>query len=322
MSEARYKADPDTFTMLAAATIDAYSVIQLPSGEAAFLDSATSVAAGAYTDKLRTRGKATIEKTTSIVLLAGQEVYWDHSTNKIHFKKVNDRDFLVGIIAEDATAASLTCTVDLNKRQRFDIDVMRDPALTTIVGTQALDTMGLFSRGGARRLILSATNEAQKIDLLSVDGFALGANPIVEMVFRVPSDGAGTVVDVSLGVANGTHATDADAITEHLFVHLDANVTAIRLQSKDPITTVAATDTTKTYTEGSAVANRVHVLMDLRDPADIQVYVDGVLVLGATVFRLDNAVGPLFLLAHLEKTLSTDTYELVLDTLRCWLSEQ
>lgn len=322
MAEARYSADDDKFTLLAQATIEPYQVIQLPSGQAAFLDSATAVATGAYTSNLRTRGKATIEKTTSMVLLAGQEVYWDHSANKIHYAKVNDRDFLVGTVVEDATAAELTCLVDLNKRQRFDIDVGRDATLSTIIGTQALDTMGLFRRGGAHRFILSATNEAQKVDILSVDGFDKAANTIVEQIWRVPSDGAGTVVDVSLGVANGTHATDASSITERLFVHLDANSTNINLESSDGTTTVAITDTTLDYTEGSAVANRVHVLMDLRDLTDIQVYVNGALALGSTVFKLNAATGPLFLLAHIEKTASTDTYEFALESLRCWHSEQ
>lgn len=322
MAEARYKASDDLYTLLAAGTLDGYGVIQLPTGEAAFLDQEAAVAGGAYTDKLRTRGKVTVEKATGVVLLAGQEAYWDHSANKLTYRKVNDRDFCLGTVVEDATSAQLTAVVDLNKRQRFDIDIRRDPVLTAIIGTQALDTMGVFDRGGARRFILSATNEAQKVDILSVDGFAPGANAIVELIFRVPSDGLGTVVDVSLGVANGTHATDADALTEHLFVHLDANNTNLNLQSRDGITTVAATDTTQDYTEGSAVANRVHVLFDLRDLADIQCYVNGALVLSSTVFRLDNATGPLFLLAHCEKTASTDTYELALDALRCWFAEQ
>ena len=38
MSEARYKASDDLSTLLAAATLGGYSVIQLPTGEAAFLD--------------------------------------------------------------------------------------------------------------------------------------------------------------------------------------------------------------------------------------------------------------------------------------------
>ncbi len=322
MSEAVFNRDDGTFLLLAGGTIGGYNVIQLPSGEAAFLDQAAGLSAGEYSDRFRSRGKATIEKTTGIVLLSGQEVYWDHSANKIHFKKVNDRDFLVGTVAEDAVSGALSCSVDLNKRQRYDIDVARDPFLTVITGTQGLNTMGVFRRGGAHKFLISATNEAQKLDILSVDGFAVGANAIVELIFRVPSDGAGTVVDVSLGVANATHATDADSITESLFVHLNANDVNIYLESDDGTTEVAATDSTIDYTEGSAVANRVHVLFDLRNPADIQIYLNGVLALGATTFSLNAATGPLFLLAHIEKTSSTDAYELDLDALRCWYSEQ
>ena len=46
--------------------------------------------------------------------------------------------------------------------------------------------------------------------------------------------------------------------------------------------------------------------MDARDLTDIQLYVDGVLVLGGSVFKLDAATGPIKALAHLEKT-SNDT---------------
>lgn len=322
MAEAVFTQVDERSTLTAAATIGAYNVIQLPSGEAAFLNNGNSIITGDFSSDFITRGKVTVEKTTGVVFLSGQEIYWDHSANKAHFKKVNDRDFLIGLCAQDATSGQLTCLVDLNKRQRYDIDLNRDAVLSAIIGTQAVDTMGLYGRGGAWKFILSATNEAQKIDMLSVDGFSKDANPIVELIFTVPSDGAGTVVDISLGVANATHATDADSIAEHLFAHLDANNVNINLQSKDGTTTVAATDTTIDYTEGSAVANRVHVLFDIRNPADIQVYINGVLALGATVFRLDNATGPLFLLAHAEKTAAADQYELSLHALRCWFAEQ
>lgn len=322
MSEAVYRAGDENLTLQVAQTVGAYNVIQLPTGEAAFLNQATGLSTNDYSDQFRTRGKATVEKTTGVVLLPGQDVYWDHSANKAHYKKVNDRDFFVGVATDEAASGALTVSVDLNKRQRYDIDVARDGFLTSITGTQGLNTMGLFRRGGAHKFLLSATNEAQKVDILSVDGFAVGANAIVEAIFRVVSDGAGTVVDANVGVASATHATDADSIAEHLFCHLDANNVNINFQSKDGVTTVASTDSTQDYTEGSAVANRVHVLFDLRNPSDIQVYVNAAKVLDSTVFRLDNAAGPLFLLAHVEKSASTDTYEFDLDSLRCWLSEQ
>jgi hypothetical protein len=129
-------------------------------------------------------------------------------------------------------------------------------------------------------------------------------------------------VDVSIGIANGTHATDADSITEHVFIHLDANATAIKAQSKDGSTTVTATDTTAVYVEGSATANLVYVTMDMRDPADVQIYVNGVLVLPSTVFNVNAAVGPWHLLFHIEKTSAADVYELDLHEMRVRICEQ
>jgi hypothetical protein len=173
-------------------------------------------------------------------------------------------------------------------------------------------------------VVISATNEAQKVDALSVDGFApQTANAVVEFAFEVPSDGAGTVVDVSVGAASGTHASDADAITSHLFMHLDANSPNINFQSKDGTTTVASTDSTIDYTEGQALANRVEVWFDMRDPSDVQVYVNGANVLPNTVFNVAAAAAASWsLLMHVEKSASTDTYEFQLDWLRARFSEQ
>jgi hypothetical protein len=85
--------------------------------------------------------------------------------------------------------------------------------------------------------------------------------------------------------------------------------------------TVASTDTTADYAEGSALSNRVEVWFDGRTPADPQVYVDGVNVLPASVFSMAAASGPLYLLAHLEKTSSTDTYKVSIDWLRVRISD-
>src|SRR5262249_4376164 len=104
--------------------------------------------------------------------------------------------------------------------------------------------------------------------------------------------------DTNVGIASATHATDADSIAQHLFVHLDGGSTAINLQSKDGTTTVAATDTTTTYTAGTPFL----VQFDLSNTSDIQVYVNGVNVLPSTVFKLNAAAGPLKLLAHSEKS--------------------
>lgn len=321
MSEARSVRDFGFERFIATQTVAAYEVIQTPAGKAGFHDNPVAAASGDYVT-VRTSGTATLQKTTGFVALRGGRAYWDHSANKVHYKKVNDRDFYIGRFAQDATSAADSCEVLLNEDPPYDLDLARDPFLTTLVGTPAAGGFGYPVRlGGAFIFELTATNEAQKCDALSVDGFSKDANAVIEGAFRVSSDGAGAVVDASVGIANGTHASDADSITESLFVHLDANNTNINLESDDGTTEVAATDTTLDYTEGTAVANRVEFWIDLRDLTDIQCYVNGSVALTATVFRLDAATGPLFLLVHVEKSASTDTYKLAVDWLRARYTE-
>lgn len=322
MSEARSIRDVGQLRHQSAGGLSPYEVQQAPTGEAGVYDRATAAAAGAYAD-LTTVGTFLVAKTAGFVALSGGRAYWDHSANACTYRKVNDRDFYVGRFAEDATSAATGALVELNVDPPYDLDLARDAYNSTLVGTAAAGGLSEPRRqGGALVFELTATNEAQKCDALSVDGFATGANAIIEGAFRVISDGAGTVVDVSLGVANGTHASDADSIAESIFVHLDANDVDINIESDDGTTEVAATDTTVNYTEGSAVAQRVEFWIDMRNPADVQVYIDGALVLDGTTFNVSAAVGPWFLLVHVEKSASTDTYKLALDWLRARLSEQ
>lgn len=309
-----------------ASAVSVGDVWQLSGGEAAvYLKVAgkPTITAGAVGERgdYRTSGKYTFPLTAGVSLLPGTRCYWDHSANAVHYKPVNDRDFFLGL--STGYHGGGVCEVDLNKQPRYNIDIMRDGCLTVLTGTQALGGFGEPKiRGGARSIELTATSEVQKIDLLSRDGFALGANAIVEAVFLIPDDGAGTAADFNIGVANATHATDADAITEHIFLHLDANATAIKIQSKDTSTTVAATDTTKVYVQGEAVANRVEVWFDFADPADVQVFVNGENVLAATAFNLGAVASTLFLLCHLEKTSSADVYRSVIERLTARYSEQ
>jgi len=319
MPEATKRHNGELIEITPAVSLALGEVVQISDGRAGYAE--TSITAG-DPGEVRVRGVARLTKTTSVVILSGGAVYWDYSANSATYKPVNDQDFFVGVAVEDASTTSTQVDVDLNVEPRWTVDVARDPVLIVPVGTQGLNTMGVFRRGGSHTMILSATNEAQKLDILSVDGFSKDANAIVEFVFTVPSDGAGTVVDVSLGVANATHATDADSITESVFIHLDANNTNINAESDDGTTEVAATDTTKDYTEGAAVANRVYVWMDMRNPADVQIYVNAELVLAASVFNVNAAVGPFFLLAHVEKTASTDAYELSLHSMRARIMVQ
>jgi hypothetical protein len=301
----------------AESSVAAYEVVQLPTGNAGVRDSSLALASSAF-GEFSSRGQYTLPKTSGFVGLKGNRAFWDYSANSVYYKKVNDRDYYLGRFAQDAASNSTACVVNLNDDPRYDINCALDPTTTAITGTQALNAMGLYQRGGAQKFILSSTSEAQKVDILSFDGFSKSANAIIEFAFNVVSDGSGTVVDVSVGAANATHATDADSITDSLFMHLDANNVNVNFESDDGTTEVTATDSTSDYTEG----NRHEVWMDMRDSADVQIYFDGSLVLGSTVFNIDASVATWKLLAHIEKTPSTDTYEFDLHWLRAHFAEQ
>lgn len=321
MAEATLQSSPAVISITPESGLTAGQVLQLKDGRAAFAEEDIN---SGVVGLVRVLGNVLLTKAAGVVLLNGADVIWDHSANNATYKPVNDRDFAVGIAIEDADSASTVVRVALNEQARYLIDLARDGFRSTIIGTQALSSTGLqlLRRGGCHTFLLSSTSEAQKLDALSVPGFATGANAIVEIVFAVPNDGAGTAVDVSLGIANGTHANDADSITESIFIHLNANDVNIYAESDDGTTEVAATDTTIDYTEGSAVANLVYAVFDMRNPADVQIYINGALVLGSTVFNVNAAVGPWFLLAHVEKTSAADVYELDLHRLRVRIAEQ
>jgi hypothetical protein len=321
MPDARFVREWDQSQIVLAGSAGIGDIWQMSDGKAGFLDKTVAKSSGDRTE-FKTSGFVTVTKTNGVYLIDGGEVYWDHSANSATFRQVNDRDFYIGTVHGDAASGDLTCVVNLNNRASYLVDLARDAYISAIVGTQAIGAMGIIRNGGALNFHHNATSEAQKLDALSVNGFAPGSNCIVEGAFRVPNNGAGSAVDVNFGIASATHATDADSIAEHLFLHLDANALDIKIQSKDGTTTVAATDTTSDYTEGTALSTRVHFWFDLRDSADIQCYLDGVLTLGGSTFRLDNAVGPLFLLAHSEKTSAADVHEVALDWLRVRIAEQ
>ena len=308
MAEALTQGKDDVLIYTPSSPITEGQIVQLGDGSAGFAED--DIASGVK-GVIRVRGVARITKKSGVVFLDGAPVYWDHSANEATYKPVNDRDFLMGVAVGDWPSSGTVMDVRLNVEPQYLISLKRgDFFNTTIVGTQGLNTMGVFARGGGRKFLLSSTSEAQKMDVISSAGFSKDANAIVDFVFNVVSDGAGSAVDVSIGVANATHATDADSIAESVFAHLDANNTNINLESDDGTTEVAATDSTYDYTEGAGVANLVYVTMDFRDPADVQIYINGVLALPSTVFNVNAATGPFLLICHIEKTSAADTYEL------------
>lgn len=323
----------DEYRLTAAAAVASGEVWQLATGEAAVY---TGLNAAAINDRsnFTTEGQFTMPKTAdAFVFLKGGRAYWDHSANVVHYKKVNDRDFYLGRFVEDATAAATTCVVNLNIDPPYDVDLLSNHGgqggnLSVPTGTQATGSAGFgLPRvyGGSQAIRVTATSEAQCIDMLSVDRFAVGSNWIAEFIVRLAANGSGSACDLTWGVANGTSTTDADAITESCFFHIDGGALTILAESDDGTVEVGATTTTISITEGTAVANRFEFWLDGRDTTNVKYYINGAEVNAATsnLGDIRLAAGPLGLLVHIEKTTGTETIgPLYIDAARCRLMEQ
>jgi len=287
---------------VASAAVVSGEVHQLSDGRAGIY-AALDAAVSADNLTMATEGQFTLPKTTSMVLLRGGKAYWDHSANKVHFKQVNDRDFFIGSVAADAAAADTTCVVNLNVRPEYNVELGQGAWTRT-------DTLGLgtLQAIGGKGIIgeFDAIVEAALSSLLSDRSFLVTSNPILEAIVNIVGNGDDAALDINIGFANAGNATDADSITESCFVHVDGNVLNILAESDDGTTEVAATDTTVDYVEGTPF----EIWMDARDPSDVQIYIDGVLVLAGTTFDLSAATGPLKALWHMEKT-SNDTVAVV-----------
>lgn len=303
----------------AAAAIASGELHQLADGRAGVYTGFNAAASGDATN-WTTSGQFTVTKTSGVVVLDGAPLWWDHSANSctpVPPLVAGDRDFFIGTAVGDASSASTTCVVNLNVKPDYIIDFHQDGGDTAVVLTAG--TPYLTSRGGSMEAGFSATAEAQKLDWLSKRSFVLGSNWILEAVFEVVTNADADVGDLNIGVANATHASDADAITESCFVHLDMGADLnIDAESDDGTTEVAATDTTIDW----AVGTPVHLCIDGRDPSDIQIYINGVLVLGSTVFTLAAATGPLKAIFHLEKSSNDSPGIVQLDMLRVRTAEQ
>ncbi len=324
MSEATFTRNSDKAQVLASATISGRQVYQLPSGELAFLDDDDAISSGSYTDEMRSGAKATVNKTTGVVLLAGQEAFWDDSANQITYRQVNDRDRSAGVVVEDAASAALAALIDLNKRPAAHRCLITKPTITSPTGTHATGNTGFgfpLSGGGSFRLLLSSTNEAQKVERIGVDGIDATAKWIWEGEIRVESVGVGTAPDFSIGMASESHATDMSSATTLALFHMDGNDTSLWAETDDNTTDTAPVDTTVDVTAGTSVSVRRHLMIDGRDKTSVKFYIDGVRVNSGTTYNMAAIAGTIYPIAHLEKTAAADVFIVHVDKSRVWIAE-
>jgi len=297
MAEATLHKDADTIDVTApTGGYTSGEVIQLTDGRAAFVCGLRSPAAGEPAT-LKTSGQVTLAKTSGVVILEGDEIFWDRSAGSATpLKAVAGGDFSAGVAVADAASTDTTVIADLNKKPEYIIDVMRGPTDTAIVTTDGAPAMTM-GPGYAKLALATSHAEAEKVDVLSQHSVPVTVPFIVEGRIAVYSIGDEASVDINVGIANGTHASSFDSITEYCALHFDGTALSILAQSADGTTTVAAVDTLVDAVDDTYFDFR----MDCRNLADIQIYINGVNVLPASVFKLNAATGPLKLIAHIEK---------------------
>jgi predicted RecA/RadA family phage recombinase len=300
MAEATIYNDSDVLDVTTpAAGYTAGEVIQLPDGRAAVVTGLQAKTSGESAG-LKTSGQVTLAKTASVVILDGGRVYWDRSANTATpLQAFAGADFFIGVAVGDAASAATTVVVDLNKQPNYLVDLHRDPFDSVTVLTAGTPT--IVDLTGEVTASFSATAEAQKLDLLSRNSVPVTIPMIFEARFAVGTVADADVADLSVGLANATHASDADSITESVFFHQDSGADLnLDAESDDGTTEVAATDTTVDIVAGTDV----EVWLDARDLTNVKYYVNGVEVLAATA-NLGNvaaATGPLKALFHWEKS--------------------
>ncbi len=293
--QATFRREPGTKEFAGSAAYLSGQVIQR-NGQACIAAGLNSAASGDQV-AFYTEGLFDILKSTSVVMLEGQEIWWDESASKA--THCIDGDYIIGICNADTTAAATRVGVWLNQMGVYAIEQGKD-------GWTEVETLGLgvTSEHGVSKMVFDNTSEAATASILSDNSIRVGDKGIFEMEFAVFDKGDASALDLNIGIANAGHATDADTITESVFIHFDGNDLKINAESDDGTTEVNATDTTL---DDAVDDTYLFLQIDTRNLADVQVYINGGLVLAATVFKLDAATGPMKILAHAEKTTGTTT---------------
>lgn len=305
MAESLNSQSGDVVDWTADGTYAQGDIIQLNNGEAGQVMS--DVSSGSLVGVRRKGIVNGVTKTASQVWIKGAPIWWDHSANAATCNEPigsSDRDFYLGTATADATSAATTGSVHLNVEPKYIIDSARDNGDTTIVktvvGSTTLEVPQVYNRGGMLFMQFGTTAEAQKVDWLSDRGFAVGSNWIAEILFELVTAADAAAVDINVGVASGTHATNFETIAEFAAFQMNGADLNISAHSDDGTTDKAITDTTVDIAAGTPV----RFTLDGRSASRVKYYINGAEVLAAeaNLGTLTAASGPLYAIIHAEKT--------------------
>lgn len=272
-------------------------IFQLADGRAAVTAGLVGEASGDPATGI-TAGQFNVLKIATKAVLAGGKLWWDRSASTATPIRTAD-SFYLGVAVGDKAATDTSVVVDLNVQPVNLIQLGKGQ--WTEGATNGLGVVSL-SGGSEEQLAFDNTAEAAMAALYSADTVPCADGPIFEAEVAIYDIGDHAALDINIGLANGTHATDFDSVTEAVVFHLDGSALSINAESDDGTTEVAATDTTVDAVDDTYF----EVWIDCRDLTDIQLYIDGVNVLPASTFKLNAATGPLLAIVHIEKT-SNDT---------------
>jgi hypothetical protein len=302
-TEARLVNPNDTYEILeitSNAALEPGDVLQAWNGQAGVRTGTLDSASGDVVS-LAVSGEWKCLLTDSIAVLNGTQLWWDESANRAHIKY----GAALGVATADVTAGTdQYVTFTLNGKRAF-VSSLQGPQQDSFTITET-NGLGVTVRpGGVVRAQFDNTSEAATASVLGTVGLPSSDKWIWEGILNIIDDGT-SVIDINFGMANAAHATDFDSVTENCVFHFDGGSLNILAESTGGGADVSATDTTVDHVLGTPT----HFWIDARQDADLQLYVNGVLVLGSTVFRLDTATGPLYPVFMVEKTTATETCDI------------
>lgn len=290
------------------AVITAGDVIQLSDGRAAVVPTVpNNMSAGDLVGAL-VEGVIKVSKTASIAILQGGDVYWDVSAAKAHFRpEGGSADFFLGTCVKDAAAADTTVLVALNRQSLYAID-LHNPNLPGDGWTnEATGGLGVTAAGivpGVYTLSFDAVAEVAQAALFSKHEVLLSQRPILEARMAIFNIGDNAALDINVGLASASHATDFESIPVFAAVQLDGASLNINTHSDDGSTDRAPADSTIDAVDDTFF----EVWIDTRDDTNVKFYIDGVLVDTSATKRILTAAltTSVAAIAHIEKT-SDDT---------------
>lgn len=189
----------------------------------------------------------------------------------------------------------------------------------TKVETNGLGAISSDEANGVLKFSFDAVVEAATAALYMVNSpLDITKNPVVEFTLGIFDIGDDAALDINFGLANDTHATDADAITDSIFFHLDGNDLSLKLECDDGTNETAATDTLVDLVDNTYYEFKI----DAADLADVKFYYRAVgaaawtRLLASTTFSVAASTAIVTPIVHVEKTSNDTTADVRLDRVR------